>query len=147
MPKRLTNVDTLSALLDRLICENIKLFFFVKENKLNDVIHQRDVVYNLKIRIAELFQECFETKGYDFLPEKRTWTTQFTESLEDLVHFDLHIGEGDRDKLKQVQSEDPSLSMLTMAEKRTRIANEGRASSKNRIDNLIRNIFSKWKRK
>ena len=30
--KYITNIDTLSALLDRMISENIKLYFFKKDN-------------------------------------------------------------------------------------------------------------------
>ena len=36
----ITNIDTLSALLDRLISENIKLYFFKKDNLIENIDHQ-----------------------------------------------------------------------------------------------------------
>ena len=35
---RVTNIDTLSALLDRLVTENIKLYFFKKENLIDKMV-------------------------------------------------------------------------------------------------------------
>ena len=39
--KYTTNIDTLSALLDRLISENIKLYFFQKDNLTDNIEHQK----------------------------------------------------------------------------------------------------------
>ena len=39
--KYITNIDTLSALLDRLISENIKLYFFEKDNLADNIKHQK----------------------------------------------------------------------------------------------------------
>ena len=50
---RITNIDTLSALLDRLVSENIKLYFFNKEGILDDIDHQEKVIYEIKERIRE----------------------------------------------------------------------------------------------
>ena len=48
---KITNIDTLSALLDRLISENIKLYFFDKEGILDDINHQKEVISQIKDRI------------------------------------------------------------------------------------------------
>ena len=41
---RVTNIDTLSAYFDRLITENIKLYFFEKDRLLEKVEHQRIII-------------------------------------------------------------------------------------------------------
>ena len=43
----ITNIDTLSALLDRLISENIKLYFFKKDDIDENIEHQES---NIKLR-------------------------------------------------------------------------------------------------
>ena len=63
---RITNVDTLSALIDRLITENIKLYFFNKDNEIERVKYQKIVINELKVRLNELFIECFNNQKYDF---------------------------------------------------------------------------------
>jgi hypothetical protein len=40
----ITNIDTLSALLDRLISENIKLHFFLKDGVDDNIEHQEKVI-------------------------------------------------------------------------------------------------------
>ena len=44
---RVTNIDTLSAYLDRLITENIKLYFFKKDNLVEKVEHQYKIIYEI----------------------------------------------------------------------------------------------------
>lgn len=146
--KRITNVDTISALIDRLITENIKLYFFQKNEETDSIIHQRDVILELKLRISDLIVKCLEEKDYDHLGERRTWSTKFTDQIEYLTQFDIHIGEADREKLKQLDSDDPSLSILLHQEKRMRVANEGRATSKNKIDDFFKKMVGMkiWKR-
>ena len=71
---RVTNVDTLSAYLDRLISERIKLYHF--ESKYQDkegVEHQRRVVDEIKSKIEDLVKGCFTSPyTYDYIDEKRT---------------------------------------------------------------------------
>jgi hypothetical protein len=119
MKKRITNVDTLSALFDRLITENIKLYFFDKEK--------------LKKRISELFEICLTEHNYNYVSEKRTFDeNSITEELEQLITNDINIGESDRERLK----------LAMMNEKRLRKANEGRARNKNNIDMKFEKIVS-----
>ena len=49
--KYITNIDTLSSLLDRLISENIKLYFFKKEKLSENITHQEEVIKEIRIRI------------------------------------------------------------------------------------------------
>jgi hypothetical protein len=141
---RITNIDTLSAYLDRLITENIKLFFFIKENKLDRVEHQKIVIKEIKLKISELFKICLEEHNYEYLNEKRTFNeNSIIEELEDLIQNDINIGESDRARLNEVQSSDTNLEKMIINEKRLRKANEGRSKNKNNIDNLLKKIVKK----
>ena len=65
--KRITNIDTLSALLDRLISENIKLYFFNKDGVVKDIDHQKQVIIEIKSRIKELLLDVYVNKKYDYI--------------------------------------------------------------------------------
>lgn len=140
--KYITNIDTLSALFDRLITENIKLYFFNKDNLTDKVNHQKIVVEEIKNRIKKLLQDTYNKKEYDYLSEKRTFNeNSIVESLEELIVNDINIGESDRERLKQVQSENPSIEKFIVNEKRLRKANEGRSRNKNEIDDQYKKII------
>ena len=51
---KITNIDTLSALFDRLITERIKWFFFIKDNNEEKVDHQKIVINEIKINMNAL---------------------------------------------------------------------------------------------
>ena len=141
---RITNVDTLSALIDRLITENIKLYFFNKDNEIERVKYQKIVINELKVRLNELFIECFNNQKYEYLEEKRTFDEHdIVEKLEDLIINDINIGEADRARLNEVQSDNPDLEKLVINEKRLRKANEGRAKNKNDIDKEFKERLEK----
>jgi len=126
MKKRVTNIDTLSALLDRLVTENIKRFFFDKDGLTEKVQHQDLVIDEIKSRLVELFLEVYDNGKYEYISENRTFTaSNIVENIQDLITNDIHIGESDRARL--------NIAMLE--EKRLRKSNEGRAQNKNNIDN------------
>lgn len=59
--KRITNVDTISALIDRLITENIKLYFFQKNEETDSIIHQRDPFW--KVAVNDYDSPIFNVGG------------------------------------------------------------------------------------
>ena len=130
---RITNIHTLSALLDRLITENIKKFFFNKDNLKEKEQHQNIVIQQIKTKIEELFLEVYNKGGYDYIDEKRTFTTSnIIEEISELITNDIHIGESDRARLNVVMLE----------EKRLRKSNEGRSKNKNNIDKEFKNLIN-----
>ena len=138
---RVTNIDTLSALFDRLITENIKKYFFNKDGKLEETKHQEIVISEVKNKITELFTEVFESGEYPHLSEKRTFDENaIVEELEELIFNDINIGEADRERLLQVNSDNPNIEKLIVNEKRLRKSNEGRARNKNNIDKELGKI-------
>tara|TARA_R110001592_G_scaffold87117_4_gene257239 strand:- start:8518 stop:8919 length:402 start_codon:yes stop_codon:yes gene_type:complete len=131
MKVRITNIDTLSALIDRLVTENIKRFFFEKDKLADKVLHQDKVISEIKIRLNGLFLEAYTAGGYNYISENRTFNSSgIVENIDQLVTNDIHIGESDRARLE--------IAMLE--EKRLRKSNEGRALNKNMIDENFKNL-------
>lgn len=138
---RITNLDTLSAMVDRLVTENIKKFFFEKDGLTDKVEHQVKVIEELKEKISELFHECYHNKKYDYMSEKRTWKDDdIVEDISELTYNDILVGESDRGVLKEVTSDEPHLDDLKFQAKRMRKSNEGRANNKNNIDKKFKRI-------
>lgn len=135
-------MDTLSALYDRLICENVKLYFFKKDKDIHKTEHQLEVISELRKRLADTFKECLTEHGYEYISEKRTFNIEgITEELEKLVHNDVEIGEADRARLAEVSKPNPDVNTLVREEARLRVSNEGRAKGKNNIDSSFQEIF------
>jgi len=140
---RITNIDTLSAYLDRLITENIKLYFFNKDNLTDKSNHQKIVIDEIKKKISELFLETFKRNSYNYIEEHRTFNeSAIVEELEELIQNDINIGEADRARLEETTKETPNLERMIVNEKRLRKANEGRSRNKNNIDKQIKNIIN-----
>jgi len=132
----ITNIDTLSALLDRLISENIKLHFFKKDGIDENIGHQQKVISEIKERLFVLFDEVYREGKYEYVSELRTYKPEdIVETLEELIHNDITTGEGDRANLKEATSDTPSLEHFTRNHKLIRKANENRAVAKNKLDN------------
>ena len=131
MKKRITNIDTLSALLDRLVTENINRFFFDKDGLIEKVEHQDIVISEIKKRLIELFLEVYDSREYNYISENRTFiSSNIVENIEELITNDIHIGESDRARLR--------IAMLE--EKRLRKSNEGRSKNKNIIDEKFKEL-------
>ena len=142
--KYITNIDTLSALLDRLISENIKLYFFKKDSLMYNVKHQEEVISDIRKRLVLLFTDIFESKSYDYVSELRTYKPDdIVETLEELIHNDITTGEGDRANLKEATSDNPSLEHFTRNHKLIRKANENRAKAKNKLDKQFKDFIEK----
>lgn len=139
---RVTNIDTLSTYFDRLITENIKLYFFSKDNLTEKVEHQKIIIKEIKKKISELFLGCIEKNSYIYIEEKRTYSIDdIAETLEELIYSDIITGEGDRDNLTEATSDNPSLTKFMTNHKKIRKANETRALSKNLIDKQIKDVI------
>ena len=143
----ITNIDTLSALLDRLISENIKLHFFKKDGVSENIEHQEKVISEIRERIKTLLGEVFVWKKYDYISEKRTYKPEdIVETLEELIHNDITTGEGDRANLKEATSDNPSLEHFTRNHKLIRKANENRAVAKNKLDEQFEDFIGENKK-
>jgi len=146
--KYLTNIDTLSALLDRLISENIKLYFFRKDNLKENTKHQEQIINEIKNRIKTLLIEVYNNKKYDYVSEKRTYKADLTlEALEQLIKSDIYTGEGDRANLKELNRENPNVDSFRKNHKILRSSNELRAVSKNELDERFKELIEREDKK
>ena len=138
----ITNIDTLSTLLDRLISENIKLYFFKKDGLDENIEHQEKVISEIKERLFVLFDDVYREGKYEYVSEKRTYKPEdIVETLEELIQNDITTGEGDRANLREATSDNPSLEHFTRNHKLIRKANENRAVSKNKLDEQFENFI------
>ena len=141
---RITNIDTLSAYLDRLITENIKLYFFKKDGLTEKVDHQLIIISEVKTKISELIREVVTNGSYEYIEEYRTFNEgSIIEELEELIQNDINIGEADRARLEETTKDTPNVDRMIVNEKRLRKANEGRARNKNKIDDLLKTAVKK----
>ena len=140
--KYITNIDTLSALLDRLISENIKLYFFRKDNLVDNISHQEVVIDEIKKRLSNLLGEVYKSGDYNYVSEKRTYKPDdIVETIEELIYNDITTGEGDRANLEEVKSDNPSIESFTKNHKLIRKANENRAENKNKLDEQFKGFI------
>jgi hypothetical protein len=138
---RITNIDTLSALLDRLVTERIKWYFFQKDNSTLKSDHQLTVINDIKQMISELIHESVINNKYEYRAELRTFNeSDIIEELDELIINDINIGEADRARLEETTKETPNLERMIVNEKRLRKANEGRARNKNAIDKSFKGL-------
>ena len=138
----ITNIDTLSALIDRLISENIKLYFFNKDGLLDNTEHQKNVISEIKDRLSNLLSEVYFDDNYDYVSELRTYKPEdIVETIEELILNDITTGEGDRANLKEAISDNPSLHEFKRNHKLIRKANENRAASKNKLDEQFKGFI------
>jgi hypothetical protein len=141
---RVTNIDALSALIDRLIVEEIKYYFFCKEEKIEPMEQQVLVIKEIKTKLSELFLQCVSEEDYEYLSERRTFNEEaIVENIEELIKNNLNIGEGDRARLAEITSDNPNFEKILVNEKITRKSNEGRARNKNKIDELFYKLVRK----
>ena len=146
--KYLTNIDTLSALLDRLISENIKLYFFRKDDLKENIEHQVEIIDKIKDRIKELLIDVYDNKEYDYISEKRTYKADMTlDSLEQLIKSDIYTGEGDRANLAELKTDSPDINSFRKNHKILRSANELRAVSKNELDENFKSLIESENKK
>ena len=138
----ITNIDTLSALFDRLISENIKLFFFKKDGLLENIKHQEVLIAEIKSKITKLLSDTINNGKYDYISEKRTYKVDtIVETLEELINCDITTGEGDRANLSEALKESPDVNLFSHNHKKLRKANELRAVNKNKLDEQYKNLI------
>tara|TARA_Y100000593_G_scaffold1018_1_gene1973 strand:- start:7402 stop:7827 length:426 start_codon:yes stop_codon:yes gene_type:complete len=137
---RITNIDAISALFDRLITEKIKLYFFEKQEKDVEAKHQRKVIDEIKLKLEELLLETYKNKNYEYISEKRTFDeAKLIDDVETLIQNDLDVGDAYYTKTEG----EPTLEKFMVNESRLRNANESRGRMKNQIDESFKNIVEK----
>jgi hypothetical protein len=120
---KITNINTLSALIDRLITEKIKQYFFLMEDDVTAA--------NTQGEIADAINK--EIKNYNFNSEQRTYkkkVSNLVDSISDLTIMNLNVGKADH-----------NLAGIINNLKLSRLSLEKRSKLKNNIDNLLKEII------
>ena len=131
----ITNVNTLSALFDRLITERIKSFFFTKNGNLSLKIKQEEIISQIKLQITELILQSIKKKNYKYLKEQRTFkynSKKLLDQLNQLTESDLSIGIADNKISESIKIR--KKTNLVKNIKLSRLSLEKRAFLKNEID-------------
>lgn len=138
----ITNINTFSALLDRLITEKIKEYFFIKNNKSNLVKKQRIIISSINKEIIDTFILIKKYKGYKYLKENRTFNYNaalLVKLFSKLTHEDLNIGTADNELAESIKGKNKKKIVLKL--KKSRNSLENRAVIKNQIDLSLAKIF------
>lgn len=134
---RITNIDTISALFDRLITERIKEYNFNKQGKAEEAKHQLGVIAEIRTKLEEVLEETYSTGKYEYVGEKRTFDeAKLLKDVETLITNDLDVGDAYYTKTDG----EPTLEKFMVNEARLRKANESRGRMKNSIDATFKNI-------
>jgi hypothetical protein len=133
-----SNLNSVSALFDRLITEKIKLYFFEQMKFSDSVVHsierQKKTIATIHMALHYTFTNIFNDKKYNVLLEKRTFNNNLknlTLNVEQLVEMNLNVGTADNAIAKILEQLSLSRSSL-----------EKRSNNKNAIDESIVELLS-----
>lgn len=134
--KRISNANSFSAIIDRLIIENLKIIQFVDQNKLEMAEKQNEIIGALKNELEVIYDELLNNK-YSSVDEQRTYTPD--DIFSDMFRLCLNnycIAKGDR-KI----TNDSKLPIVNITELQTYINFirqnlEERSKSKNNLEKI-----------
>lgn len=132
--KRISNVNSFSAIIDRLIIENLKIIQFVDQNKLKEAEQQNEIIFELKIELDLIYQEFIENK-YKSIGEQRTYTND--NLFSDLFRLCLNnycIAKGDKLKIEESNKSIVNINNLKNYILAVRENLEERSESKNSLE-------------
>ena len=140
----ITNINTLSALFDRLITEKIKAYFFSKNKKNNLKKKQQKIINQIKFKITNTIKKILIENDYNYLSEQRTFkqdSDTLVKQIESLTYQDLNIGKADNKLAKSIKlnKKENLLSDIQLS----RISLEKRAFLKNEIDKTFKRLLKK----
>ena len=133
---RMSNVNSFSAILDRLIIENLKIIQFVDQNKLEEAGRQNVIIGELKIELDLIYQELLENR-YASIEEQRTYTND--NLFSDLFRLCLNnycIATGDKLKIEEIKKSVVDIDNLKKYILYVRENLEERSRSKNNLEKI-----------
>ena len=134
--KRMSNVNSFSAIIDRLIIENLKIIQFVDQNKLKEAEQQNVIISELKMELDLIYQELLENR-YKSIGEQRTYTND--NLFSDLFRLCLNnycIAKGDKLKVEESKKGIVNVDMLKNYINAVRENLEERSKSKNNLEKI-----------
>jgi hypothetical protein len=142
----ISNLNSISALFDRLIIENIKLNHFSLTNNIEKIKEQKDIISLLKNELEVLMLDTIDNKQYHHISENRTFELKkkieiFIDEVFNLCNSNLKITYCDKTKLKEIKSEKINADLVLELEYENRKNLEKRSAHKNNIDDLYESIL------
>ena len=134
--KRMSNVNSFSAIIDRLIIENLKIIQFVDQNKLEEAEQQNVIISELKTELDLIYQELLEDR-YISIGEQRTYTSK--NLFSDIFRLCLNnysIALGDKLKIEESKKDIVNIDTLKNYINSVRENLEERSKSKNSLENI-----------
>jgi len=132
----MSNVNSFSAIIDRLIIENLKIIQFVDQNKLEEAEQQNVIISELKTELNLIYQELLENR-YKSIGEQRTYTND--NLFSDLFRLCLNnycIAKGDKLKVEESKKGIVNVDMLKNYINAVRENLEERSKSKNNLEKI-----------
>lgn len=138
VPRRIPNLDTVSAFVDRLVVEHIKRFEFARRGDEKAVALQDELIVGIRARLSDTLVDCLEHACHAAFPEVRDFlSSSILPSLEGLIASNALLGLVEHEKLAEAVSGSPDVEALTALVVVARIANERRAMFRNSLDIAI----------
>ena len=134
--KRMSNVNSFSAIIDRLIIENLKIIQFVDQNKLEEAEQQNVIISELKTELDLIYQELLENR-YISIGEQRTYTSK--NLFSDIFRLCLNnysIALGDKLKIEESKKDIVNIDTLKNYINAVRENLEERSRSKNNLEKI-----------
>ena len=142
----ISNLNSLSALIDRIIVENIKLNHFRLNDNYENEYQQKVIVAALQKELVLFFFDTITNGDYKCLTENRTFelkkkVEEFVTTVDSLCKCHSNITYCDGNKLKEVKLDNPDMNLVLELEYKNRENLEKRASDKNKLDQLYEDIL------
>jgi hypothetical protein len=135
--KRICNVNSFSAILDRLIIENLKIIHFSDKGLIDSVTKQNEIITSLKHELNIIFEEIY-SGSYDSIKEQRTFNSNaLFENLFRLCLNNYCIAKGDSLKIEESKKSIINVQNLIGYINFVRDNLEERAKSKNTLENIL----------
>jgi hypothetical protein len=134
--RRISNVNSFSAIIDRLIIENLKIVQFVDQGKLKEAEQQNEIIFELKNELDKIYNELLENR-YKSIGEQRTYNSE--NLFTDLFRLCLNnycIAKGDKLKIEESKKEIINVDNLKGYINFVRDNLEERSKSKNNFEKI-----------
>ena len=105
MKKRICNLNSFSAIIDRIIIENLKMLKFIDEKTDAKVKEQQDIINGLREELDIIFSEI-SRRSYKSINENRTYESKTNEMIEDIFKLcvcNYIIGKKDKEKISSAE--------------------------------------------
>jgi hypothetical protein len=139
MISRISNLNSFSAVIDRIIIENLKLLKFVDDNNKEKIITQENVINGLHKELSDILDEVYNG-DYHSLDENRTYAAKSNELLEDIFKLctcNYIIGKLDKKKIYAAEHSNISSKRMRSYILQVRDYLEFRSYIKNKLEKDI----------